>query len=93
MQVYTWTSEEMESNLQIAKHTLIQNLYDRGKIDKETYTDYTNNYALLMRRPSFFSSFWSTLAGKKQGEDNMRFILVRQESIDEATMKAEKDEK
>lgn len=81
------------SNLQITKHTLIQNLYDRGKIDKESYEDYSSNYALLMRKPSFFSNVWSNLAGKRPGEDCIRFILVRQETINESLMKLEKNEK
>ena len=93
MQVYTWTPEELESNLQIAKSILIEHLYNNGKIDEETYEDYARNYALLMRRPSFFSGFWSSLAGKKHGEDHIRFVLVKQESITEEIMKAEKDDK
>lgn len=89
--VYTYSHDHMEENMQIGKAVLLAGLHKEGHITNEVYLDYMKNYALIIKKPSFFNKVWEKLTrkGKEEGE---RIILVKQFSLsDDQVPKDEED--
>ena len=50
---------------------MLEHLYSDGIITAEDYKHYSMNYAIIIRKPSFFSNFWK--------KDNpAKYTLVKQ---------------
>jgi hypothetical protein len=73
---YVWEGQSIEYNLQITKEVLLTNLFNNGHISKEVYDDYMLNYALQVKRPSFWNKFWKRLKGFE--DDKPIVVLVKQ---------------
>lgn len=88
--IYTYGNEAMEENLQTGKAVLLTRLHNEGHIDNDVYEDYMENYGLIIRKPSFFSSIWGKLTNKGE-EERERLVLVKQFSFLRVDRKDEKD--
>lgn len=73
---------ELEEEATKIKNLIIFHLYKQGYIDEKDYNDLSLNYAILVRKPSFFSSLWKCLLKSKK-EDELKYILVKQISLRE----------
>jgi hypothetical protein len=76
IQTYNLITEELEEQATEIKNMVLQFLYDRGIIDKPICEDLALNYAIIIKKPSFFTKLW-----KKKTEDKLQFIIVKQCSI------------
>lgn len=74
---YTYTDGDVESAANQIKDFILTRLYQRKEITKDVYENLTTNYAILCKKPSFFSKIWA----KIYGSDNLIYILVKQDSL------------
>jgi hypothetical protein len=77
-EIYTLTPEELEEILNQAMKATIGFLYDNDYIKSNEYNDLMTHYALLLKKPSFFSSAWKILKGK---EDRHHLIIIKQQNL------------
>jgi hypothetical protein len=89
--IYTYGHDDMEENLQIGKAVLLSGLFEEKHISKEVYLDYMKNYALIVKKPSFFNKLWEKLTRKGEKEGH-RIILVKQFSLKDDQIPTEDDE-
>lgn len=86
IQTYNFVTEELEEQATVIKNMVLQFLYDRGTIDKTICEDLSLNYAIIIKKPSFFTKLW-----KKKTEDTLQYILVKQCSIKNKNSKDKKE--
>lgn len=82
---YTYTDKDIESSANQIKNFILARLYERHEITKEVYENLTTNYAILCKKPSFFSKVWTKIFGS----DNLIYILVKQDSLTQPDQKDE----
>jgi hypothetical protein len=82
--MYSFTREDIEDNAQAVKHVLLDILRKNGDITVEAWEEYSRNYAILCRKPTFFSSFWKKFASKEQ-ENSLQYIVVKQVNMEPVT--------
>jgi hypothetical protein len=75
--VYSLTSEQYEKEVNVGRFIILRELYDKGIIELDVYEDYINNYAIIIKKASFFSSFWE----KFYSDNKERYILVKQQTL------------
>jgi len=82
------TDRQLEELATQVKNVVVSFMAKKGYINNELYVDLTSNYALIVRKKSFFRRL---LEGKKE-DKNLCFIIVRQENIvEEEEEEEEKD--
>ena len=79
IETYSFTHTELELHMTDVKNLFVGFLYDNGFIDDETATNVRNNYAVLLRKPSFFRQ----LLGLRRKHDEPEVIIVKQETLKE----------
>lgn len=90
--IYTLGTLELEETMNQTMGVTLQFLVDKKFITLEDYKDLMVNYAIILRRPSFFSKAWQILKGKKEPP---HIIIVKQQNLrsNEDTQKEEKKPK
>lgn len=80
--IWSFAQTELEIAATDILKVVISHLLQEGKIDELTANDYLMNYAILVRKPSFFNKLWDKIF-KKYGVDPLaeRYVLVRQCTI------------
>lgn len=84
---WTFSRDELEEQFQSAKHAYLDYLFSEEIIDKETYEDLVSNTAIILRKPSFFSSLW-----KRKKKEEYILIVVEQRSLNESNELEKKEE-
>lgn len=79
---YNYNTEELEEVLTRSVGVFIDFLHQENYIDEEQHRDLALNTAIILRKPSFFSSLWSKL-GREDKEKSSTIVVVRQYSIKE----------
>lgn len=79
MDVYTLGTEELEATMNQVMGVTLHFLYKNKYIDESTYLDLNTNYAIILRRPTFFSKAWDMLKGKKE---TPHIIIVKQQNLE-----------
>jgi hypothetical protein len=78
--IYTLTTDGLEQQCNSVKDILLRKLYDDGLISVEEHNDFVTNYAFIIRKPSFFGSFWNKILK----HDHTTYILVKQQVFKES---------
>jgi hypothetical protein len=65
--------EEMEGYLNVAKDHLMSVLLRRGQISQDTFNEFCNEAAFIIRKPNIFQEIYKRIVGDKNKE---RIILV-----------------
>jgi hypothetical protein len=73
------TPEELEECLQRAKSVLIKHLYKKEVLTEEQYKSYMNEYALIVKKPSFFKRLVSKISPDKEEAEEYQIVLVKRE--------------
>jgi hypothetical protein len=69
---YTLLPEELEEEINKVKIILLNHLLNNKLISIHVYNDMIQNYGIIIKKPSFFSSWW------KSRKDVKQYILVKQ---------------
>lgn len=77
MNVYSLTTEDYEREINVGRMIILNELYKQDIIEEDVYKDYTNNYAIIIKKSTFFSSFWK----KFYNDGKERYILVKQQTL------------
>jgi len=75
----SFTERDFERQMTDLKNLVIDFLYKKGIIDDKTTIDLRDNYAVLLRKPSFF---WRLIGLRKKVEE-LIMIIVKQETLEE----------
>jgi hypothetical protein len=80
IQTYNYTDRSLEEQATQIKNILADFIFAKGMISVEDADDLRDNYAIIIRKPSFFRR----LVGKyRKTEDKPSLIIVRQETLGE----------
>jgi len=71
---------DLEGEATKVKNLIINHLHNSNHINQEVYDDFILNYAVLVRRPSFFNRMWKKIMKVKE-EENLQYVLVKQVSM------------
>jgi hypothetical protein len=77
-EIYTLGTEDLEALLNQAIGVKLHFLVEKGYITKDQYNNLTTNYAMILKRPSFFSKAWEILKGK---DERPCMIIVKQQNL------------
>jgi hypothetical protein len=77
MDLYSLTTEQYEKEINVGRLIILRELYNKEIITEDVYNDYTLNYAIIIKKASFFSSFWK----KFYNDSKERYILVKQQTL------------
>jgi len=58
MKIFKFSNSRFDHEATKIKTTFIEFLYNEGIINYETYMELELNYAIIIKKPSFFSRFW-----------------------------------
>jgi len=72
--VYSLTEDELEVEVNSAKNLILSILFNDNVITAEQYKHYRVNYAIIIKKPSFFSRLWK----KVRNADDKQYVIVRQ---------------
>lgn len=89
MKLYSFTTEALEEQTGVIKNLLLNFMVEKRIISEKVYNDFENNYAIIVKKPTFFGSMWKKILNKPDAES---YILVKQQSLKqmETTNKKEK---
>jgi len=73
---FAFTNSEFEEEMGKVKETILNFLYREGIITSKIYEDMILNYAIIIRKPRFFSKLWCSKF--KKNKDVMNYILIKQ---------------
>lgn len=79
-QIWTLERDDFERDITSGMKLMINRMLKDGVITEEQHDHYMINYAVVIAKPSLFSSFWDKLPGKKS---DRRLILVQNMSMEE----------
>ena len=71
---------DLENNTPQIKTVILQGMYNNGDISEEVYEKYQMNYAVIVKKPSFFSKAMEKMLGKEDA-NKQRFFFVEQKSF------------
>ena len=77
---YLYSDTELEAVMQNVKHSIVAHMVNNDIITKEVYEDWSLNYAILLKKPSFFAQAWSKF-GWKDHKDALSIIIVKQSTM------------
>ena len=69
--IYELTTEMLEREITAGKNLILDQLYKDDIITARDYKNYSMNYCIIIRKPSFFSHLW------KKSND-IRYTVVKQ---------------
>jgi uncharacterized protein YfkK (UPF0435 family) len=72
-------TEELEEEVNKAKSVILTHLLNNKQISSQVYNDMTRNYGIIIKKPSFFGSWWKS----KKRKNVKQYVLVKQVSIPE----------
>jgi len=75
--VYEFTLEEYEQEINTGKQLILNKLFKDGILSAADYENYSLNYAIIIKRPSFFSQLWKQIYKK----DKKQYLIVKQDSL------------
>ena len=75
MQTYTFTGEELEECLDVAKLTLLQALVRDGKMEQEAADQWAKDHTIVRRSKGFFRTL-SDLFAKEKADPERDCILI-----------------
>jgi hypothetical protein len=71
---------DLENNTPQIKTVILQGMYNNGDISEEVYEKYQMNYAVIVKKASFFCKAMEKVLGKEDA-NKQRFFLVEQKSF------------
>ena len=83
---YNLTKEELEQEVNKTKIVILTHLLNNKLISTQVYNDMNRNYGIIIKKPSFFSSWWKS----KKDINYLQYVLVKQVSITEPNEDEEK---
>lgn len=75
--IWNMSDECVEASLNHSMSILITNMFENGLISQNTAKMYLEDYAFVLRKPTFFGNIWKTVFKK----DIPHIILVEQKSL------------
>ena len=90
MKLYSFTTEALEQQTGVIKNLLLNFMIVKKMISRETYIDLEDNYAIIVRKPTFFGSIWKKFLMKPDQES---YIIVKQQSLKQMERIEEQEEK
>jgi len=72
---YTLSRHDLAKEMNNGKNIILQELYEKELIDKDTYDEYVMYYGFMLGQPTFFTKVWERFIGKKEG--GARYMLVK----------------
>lgn len=81
IQTYQYTDRTLEAQMTDVKNMLVTYLLNKDYLNEEQADDLRDNFAIIVRKPSFF---WRLVnAARRKMDKHPLMILVRQESLHE----------
>ena len=77
MNLYNLTESQYEETVNKGRLVILSHLVNEDVITQEEFEEYAYNYAIIVKKPSFFNSIWEKIYKK----DQSYFILVKQKSL------------
>jgi hypothetical protein len=87
MKLYSFTTEALEQQTGVIKNLLLNFMVSKEMISEEVYADLEENYAIIVKQPTFFGSIWKKFLKEPNAES---YIIVKQQSLSQ--MKKDKEE-
>lgn len=87
---YSLSQDEFEEEVNKAKIVTLALLVNEGVITEEQFQEYNNNYAIILKKPSFFSKIWNKATKK---EEYRQFIMVKQMNLNIPELEEKEKEK
>ena len=78
---YQLTTNQLEKEATNAVNVFIVYMNNQNIIDADTANNLLMNTAILIRRPSFFTSLWNKYYSNK--DENPHYIVVEQKTLEE----------
>ena len=72
--------ESVEENINTAKNILLRAMFKNKAIDEKTYIEWSRNYAIIIKKPTFFNKFWGKIF---DDSDDLNIIVVKNMSLTE----------
>lgn len=91
MKLYSFTTEALEEQTMVIKNLLMNFMLSEKMIDEKLHADLQNNYAIIIRKPTFFGRIWKRFLTDPDAES---YIIVKQQSLqymEKKVIKGEKD--
>ena len=79
MRAFTFVERDLEDQATMVMTLVVDFLGSKGYLTEEQVQEVSNNYAIVARKPSFFRR----LLPIKEKKNELRFIIVRQETLEE----------
>lgn len=89
MKLYSFTTEVLEQQTEVIKNVLLGFMVAKGMITEEVYNDLGNNYAIVIKKPTFFGSIWRKFLKEPDTES---YILVKQQTLEQMETINKKEE-
>ena len=90
MKLYSFTSEALEQQTGVIKNLLLSFMVSKRMINQEVYNDLEENYAIIVKKPTFFGTIWKKFLKEPNAES---YIIVKQQSLTQMEKSYEKEEK
>jgi len=78
MKLYSFTTEALEQQTRVIKNLLLNFMLSKEMIDEKLYNDLENNYAIIIRKPTFFGNIWKRILVRA---DHVHYIIVKQQNL------------
>jgi uncharacterized protein YacL len=90
MKLYSFTSEALEQQTGVIKNLLLNFMVLKGMITQEVYDNLEKNYAIIVKKPTFFGIIWKKFLNKPDAES---YIIVKQQSLSQMEKNEEEEKK
>lgn len=90
MKLYSFTTEALEQQTGVIKNLLLNFMVYKGMISQDVYDDLEDNYAIIVKKPTFFGSIWNKWLMRADRES---YIIVKQQSLTQMERREDKEEK
>jgi len=80
METYSAHRGDLEDYADTGRLLILTELANQKILTEEQYEEYSNNYTIILKKPSSISNFWNKILGKEDA-DKKRFIIVKQLSM------------
>ena len=90
MKLYSFTIEALEQQIGVIKNLLLNFMVEKEMITEEVYNDLEINYAIIVKKPTFFGNIWKKLLMKPDQES---YIMIKQQSLNQMERSHTEEEK
>ena len=90
MKLYSFTTEALEEQIGATNNLLLNFMVSKRMISQKIYNDLKENYAIIVKKPTFFGRIWEKVLSKPDAES---YIIVKQQSLTQMKQSDEKEEK